>query len=86
MIKLFNAIRSGSSMKDENVVKSLNGWWDKAKLEDLKKFLSALANVAQIVSKSETEDSSEPDVELESEPITDEIPDEGEEAPDIEGT
>ena len=73
MIKLFNAIRSGSSMKDENVVKNLNSWWDKAKLEDLKKFLSALANVAQIVSKSEAEDS--PEQELETEPAPEETPD-----------
>ncbi|MAG26425.1 hypothetical protein CMI47_12820 [Candidatus Pacearchaeota archaeon] len=59
MIKLFNAIRSGSSMKDDDIVKSLNMWWDKAKLEDLKKFLSALANVAQIVSNQESEEKSQ---------------------------
>lgn len=54
MITLFNAIRSGQSMKDKEVVASLKEAWDTLDEHHQKGLLSALAKIAKIVSKSES--------------------------------
>jgi len=61
MITLFNAIRSGQSMKDKNVVASLKELWDTFDEHHQKDLLSTLAKTAKIVSKSEEDSSDESD-------------------------
>lgn len=55
MIKLFNAIRSGQSMKSDDVTSKLKEWWKTNEKKELKKFLFMLANVAKIVSEKNDE-------------------------------
>ena len=50
MIKLFNAIRSGKSFNDKDVVKQLNDWWDTKPKEELQDFIFRLANITKIIS------------------------------------
>lgn len=63
LIKLFNTIRSGQSMKKKIVINSIKEWWDTNEENELKQFLFMLANIAKIVS-SRQED--EEDTETES--------------------
>tara|TARA_Y100000310_G_scaffold182983_1_gene183025 strand:+ start:4833 stop:5324 length:492 start_codon:yes stop_codon:yes gene_type:complete len=50
MVKLFNAIRSGKSFNDKDVVKQLNDWWDTKPKEELQDFIFRLANITKIIS------------------------------------
>ena len=52
MITLFNAIRSGQSMKNKEIVSSLEEVWDAFDEHHRQSFLSGLAKIAKIVSKS----------------------------------
>jgi len=55
MIKLVNAIRSGQSLKDKEVIQKLNDWWDTNKKTSLKEFLKMLARITKIISEKPAE-------------------------------